>query len=66
MKMLCNIGMLALISFFWLSIPAVANAADAMPDGVIAISPHRLVWKDAQAYCESQGGRLPLFGAKKG
>ena len=33
--------------------------------GVIALSPNTMNWKDAKAYCESRGGRLPgVIGRK--
>ena len=32
--------------------------------GVIALSPNTMNWKDARAYCESKGGRLPLVNGR--
>ena len=53
--LLCTLG---------LSLPAMADAADSLPAGVIAIAPGKMNWKDAKAYCASKGGRLPLIGGK--
>ena len=59
------IGSLALIFSLCLPSPAVAEAADALPDDVISLSPEGMAWKDAQAYCASEGANLPLFNGKK-
>jgi len=57
---------LALIFSLCLSLSVKAEAADTtLPDGVISISPDGMPWNDAQAYCASKGGHLPLFDGKK-
>ena len=58
-------GLLTLIFSLCLSCPASAEAADALPDGVLSLSPDGMAWEDAQAYCVSKGGGLPLFDGKK-
>ena len=59
------IGLFILIFSLCPSLPVLAEAADALPDGVVSLSPNGMTWKDAQAYCASEGGHLPLFGGKK-
>ena len=59
------IGFLTLIFSLCLFLPTLAEAAYALPDDVIALSPNGMAWKDAQAYCTSKGGTLPLFDGKK-
>jgi hypothetical protein len=44
-----------------LAVPAMASAADKLPKGFIAVSESRMNWADAKAWCEKQGGRLPLI-----
>ena len=46
---------------FVLSLPAVADAT-TKSTGFIAVSDAPLTWADAKAWCEQQGGRLPLIG----
>ena len=53
-----------LLCTFGLSLPAMADAADSLPAGIIAIAPDKMNWKDAKAYCASKGGRLPFIGGK--
>jgi len=36
-----------------------------MPAGFIALSEDRMNWADAKAWCEQQGGRLPLIGGSE-
>ena len=60
-----GIGLLALLFSLCLFPPAAAEAATALPDGVVALSPGGMPWEDAQAYCASHGGGLPLFDGKK-
>jgi len=45
---------------FSLSLPAVADAA-TKGAGFIALSEDRMSWPDAKAWCEQQGGKLPLI-----
>ena len=56
------IGLLALIFTLCLSLPAMADTADSLPAGFIAIAPGEMSWNDAKAFCQQQGGRLPLIG----
>ena len=44
-----------------LSFPAAVFAAENLPDGFIAISEDKMNWADAKAWCEQQGGKLPLI-----
>ena len=44
-----------------LLMPALASATK-LPDGFIALTDREMPWADAKAWCESQGGRLPLVG----
>ena len=44
-----------------LAVPAVASAADKLPDGFIAVADRPLDWANANAFCEQQGGKLPLI-----
>ena len=53
---------LTLICALALSMPAMA--AENLPAGSIAASPKGMYWQEAVAFCESQGGRLPLVGGK--
>ena len=42
-----------------LAVPAMASAANPLPEGFIALPESRMNWADAKAFCEQQGGRLP-------
>ena len=44
-----------------LAVPGMASAADPLPEGFIALSESKMNWADAKAFCEQQGGRLPLI-----
>ena len=46
---------------FALGLPAAAFAAEKLPSGLIAMSESTMNWADAKAFCEQQGGRLPLI-----
>ena len=60
------IGLLALVFSLCLSSPVLAEVAEELPVGVVALSPDGIAWKDAQAFCASHGVGLPLFnGAKR-
>jgi hypothetical protein len=52
------------VYYFTLALMAVvatgAFAAERVPAGFIAFAPEPMSWKDAKAFCESKGGRLPL------
>ena len=48
-----------------LAVPAMASAADPLPDGFIALSESEMNWADAKAWCEEKGGRLPLVGGSE-
>ena len=51
---------LALLAFvFSLGLPAVADAASKAPAGFVALSESPMAWKDAAAFCQQKGGRLP-------
>jgi putative hemolysin len=47
---------------FSMGLPAVASSAGktALPAGFIALSETQMSWADAKAWCQQQGGRLPL------
>jgi len=45
-----------------LAVPGMASAADRLPKGFIAMSESEMTWGDAKAWCEQQGGKLPLIG----
>ena len=56
---------LALIVFVlaaMLAVPEMASADDKLPAGFIALSEDRMTWDQAKAYCQQQGGKLPLVG----
>ena len=55
-------GLLTLVFSFCLPLPSMADAADALPPGFIAISDTTMTWDQAKAFCKQQGGRLPLIG----
>ena len=55
-------GLLALLFTLGMALPAMADAADSLPAGFIAIAPDEMTWDAAKAYCEQHGGRLPLIG----
>jgi hypothetical protein len=45
-----------------LAVPAMASAADPLPDGFIAVvADSRMTWDDAKAFCQERGGKLPLI-----
>jgi hypothetical protein len=47
------------------SSPRVADSANMqteLPSGFIALAESPMSWADAKAYCQQQGGRLPLIG----
>jgi len=48
-----------------LAVPGMASAADPLPEGFIAVSDKEMNWSDAKAFCEQQGGRLPLIGGSE-
>jgi len=48
-----------------LAVPGMASAADKLPEGFSALSEDRMSWADAKAWCEQQGGRLPLIGGSE-
>ena len=48
-----------------LAVPAMASAANPLPEGFIALSDSRMDWAEAKAFCEQQGGRLPLIGGSE-
>ena len=45
-----------------LSFPASVFAAENLPAGFITVSETPMTWADAKAYCQQQGGKLPLMG----
>lgn len=48
-----------------LAMPAMAFAdsqTQPLPPGFIALSESTMNWKNAEAFCQQQGGRLPLIG----
>jgi len=45
-----------------LVVPAMASAADKLPEGFIAMSESEMTWDQAKAWCQERGGRLPLIG----
>jgi hypothetical protein len=54
-----------LMSLVCLSAPVAAEAADSKPAGFAALAPGKMTWSEAQAYCASKGGKLPLVGGSK-
>ena len=46
---------------FAVGLPAAAFAAEKLPSGFIALSESEMNWSDAKAFCQQQGGRLPLI-----
>ena len=59
-----TIGLLTLVFTLCLFLPAMATAADELPDGFIALSETGMAWVDAKAWCQQQGGKLPLVNGK--
>jgi len=60
-----NIALFVFALIFSLSLPAVADADSDLPAEFIAVSESRMTWADAKAWCEQQGGRLPLVGGSE-
>jgi len=60
-----NIVLFVFALIFSLSLPAVADADSDLPAEFIAVSESRMTWADAKAWCEQQGGRLPLVGGSE-
>jgi len=60
MKEILGVLVLAVI----LAVPAMASSLlqTAPPPWVIAFSVADMTWADAKAFCQQQGGRLPLIG----
>jgi len=55
-----TLACLAFLAFaFSVGLPAVADAAEKVPAGFIAVSKDWLTFDDAKAFCEQQGGKLP-------
>jgi len=62
MKRILGVFVLAVM----LAVPGMASAAEKLPDGFIALSESGMTWNDAKAFCEQQGGKLPLVdGSEK-
>ena len=55
-------GLLALVFSLCLPLPPMADAAEKLPAGFIAISDSKMNWADAKAFCQQKAGKLPLIG----
>ena len=44
------------------AVTGMAAEQQKLPEGFIAISESKMNWADAKAWCQQQGGRLPLVG----
>ena len=55
------VRLLVLAFIFTLGLPVAVFAAEELPSGFIALSESEMNWSDAQAFCQQQGGRLPLI-----
>jgi hypothetical protein len=55
-----KVSLLPFLVCLLFALPAVAFAAGPLPAGFMAFAPDLMSQKDAEAYCASKGGRLPL------
>jgi len=58
---LCCIFLLCLVVQSGNALASESVAKPSLPYGFIALAPKAMTWGDAKAYCEHQGGRLPLI-----
>jgi len=57
-----TLACLAFLAFaFSVGLPAVADAAEKVPAGFVALAENAMPWDEAQAWCKQQGGKLPLL-----